>query len=437
VSRSDPGDSRRGAFARLWAATGVSLAGDQVTTLALPLIAVLTLHADATDVGLLSASRLVPFLLGSLLIGAYVDRMRRRPLLIGADLVRGVALLAVVVSAVTGLLSLAWLIALVVVVGSLTVLADVATQSYLVDLVPPDDLVAANSRLQVTRAGTQIGGPAVGGVLISALGAPLALLADAVSFLLSAALTVSIRAPERVRATPRQGTWSSIREGLALTYRQPVLRALAVTAGHSNIVEQGLMVLLAVRFVGEQGNSAAALGLALGAGAGGAAVSGLATTWLCRRQPAGRVMLGGEILAAGGLAGTAVVTTAADTPTALLVVTLAVFGLGEGIGNVLYAAVRQGIVPADLQGRAYGSYRLVVSGTTPAGPLIAGGLAGALGSAAALLVLAVLAVLIPFWLLAGSIRRLRLPATEAAPAGQETGAPIGGAARRSAGADDR
>lgn len=404
-----PAEPNRRAFRRFWAATGISLAGDQVTTLALPLIAVQTLNAGAFAVGLLSASRLVPFLIGSLLVGVYVDRLCRRPLLITADLVRGVALLAVLGLCAGGWLSLPWLIALVVVVGSLSVFADVAAQSYLVDLVPPEGLVTANSRLQVTRAATQTGGPAAGGALISAVGAPLALLADGMSFLLSAALTAAIRVPEKARRASGRSIWSDVREGLTLTYRQPVLRALALAAAHSNIVEQGLLVLLAVRFVGEQGHSAAVLGLALAVGAGGAAVGGFATSRLCRCRPPGWVLIGGEVLAACGLAGAAVVTSLRVTPTPLLIVTFAVFGLGEGIGNVLYATIRQGIVPVELQGRAYGSYRLVVSGTTPLGPLAVGGSAALLGSSATLLALAVVAVLVPLWLLTPPVRELSLP----------------------------
>jgi MFS family permease len=400
-------DGRWRGFRRLWLASGLSLAGDQVTTLALPLIAVLVLHAGPSVVGVLSASRIVPFLLGSLVIGAYVDRMRRRPLLVTADVIRGAALLVVVGLAVADLLSVGWLIALVIVVGTLTVVSDIATQGYLVDLVPPERLVAANSRLQVTRAGSQIGGPALGGLLVSVIGAPLALLADALSFLLSAALIGSTPVPEQKhQPAPGRSAWADIRQGLGLTYRQPVLRALAITAAHSNLVEQGLLVLLAVRFVGEQQHSAVELGLALSIGAGGAVVGGLATSWLCRRRPPGLVLIGGEILAAAGLATTAVAAALPRTPTALLVATLVLYGLGEGVGNVLYASIRQAVVPADQQGRAYGSYRFLVSGTTPAGPLLAGGLAGASGSAVALAVLAIAAVTVPLWLLIGPVRRL-------------------------------
>ncbi|MEU4218090.1 MFS transporter [Actinoplanes sp. NPDC026623] len=400
------GHSSAGApFVRVWAAQGVSMVGDQVTALALPLIAVLVLHSGAAAVGLLSASRIVPFLVGSLLIGVYVDRMRRRPLLITADMVRGGLLVVLVALAGAGWLSLAWLIALVIVVGGLTVLSDIATQSYLVDILAADRLVAANTRLQVTQAVARIGGPAAAGLLIGAFGSVLALLVDALSFAISGLLIISIKLAERPRVRSRANAWMGIREGLALTYRQPVLRALAVTAGYSNIVEQGLMVLLTVRFVGEQGHSAAQLGVALAIGAAGTVLGGLAINRLSRRWPAGRLLLCGEIVAALGLAGTAVVTAQTQPLTVALVVALCVFGVGEGVGNVLYAAIRQQIVPAQLQGRAYGSYRFVVSGTTPIGPLLAGAAASVLGTGAALLVLAATAVGIPVWLFAAQVRR--------------------------------
>lgn len=193
---------RHKGFARFWAADTVSLAGTHITTLALKAVAVLTLGASATGAGLLEAARRLPYLLFGLVAGALVDRRRRLPVLVGADLARAVVLALIPLAAFTGTLGMPLLIALVVVFGTLSVFYDAAHQSFLPLLVPTGRLTDANARLEQTRSAAQGFGPLVGGALVKLVGGPLAVLVDAASYLVSGLVLATLRTPER-RSRPR------------------------------------------------------------------------------------------------------------------------------------------------------------------------------------------------------------------------------------------
>src|SRR5215510_5241633 len=175
-------------FLKFWAASGISDLGSQVTTLALPLIAVLLLGATPWQMGLLSAAGAAPVLVVGLFAGVWVDGLRRRPVMITADVARAALLLAIPLTSVLGTLSIEILYAVALLAGTLAVLFDVAFLSFLPSLVREEDLMDANSKLELTSSTAQVTGPSVGGVLISAIGAPFAVVIDALSFLGSAAL---------------------------------------------------------------------------------------------------------------------------------------------------------------------------------------------------------------------------------------------------------
>ena len=172
-------------FLKFWAGSAISDVGSQVTALAVPLIAVLTLDATPWQMGLLSAAGGAPILLVGLFAGVWVDRVRRRPVMIATDLGRAALLLIVPLAAVAGVLRIEILYAVLLLSGALTVLFDVAHLSFVPSLVTPDRLVEGNSKLESTSAAAQVAGPSVGGVLVSLLTAPFALLVDALSFLVS------------------------------------------------------------------------------------------------------------------------------------------------------------------------------------------------------------------------------------------------------------
>ncbi|HEY7420576.1 MAG TPA: MFS transporter, partial [Gaiellaceae bacterium] len=180
-------------FLRFWAAQTASQVGSQVTQLALPLVAIVVLDASTFEVALLTVVEFLPWLIVSLPAGVWVDRVRRRPVLVAADVGRALALAWVPLGAALGVLSVWQLYAVGFVAGSLTVFFDVGYQSYIPSLVGRDRLVDGNSKLEFTRSAAQIGGPGLGGALITALSAPYAILVDAASFVVSALLLGTIR----------------------------------------------------------------------------------------------------------------------------------------------------------------------------------------------------------------------------------------------------
>src|SRR6202795_2288111 len=183
-------------FVKFWAGSAISDVGSQGTVLAVPLIAALTLEATPWQMGLLSAAGGAPILLVGLFAGVWVDRVRRRPVMIATDLGRAALLLIIPLAAVTGALRIELLYAVLLLTGALTVLFDVANMSLLPSLVTPDRIIEGNTKLQSTAAAAQVVGPGVGGLLVSIMTAPFALLVDALSFLVSAAFIARARVPE-------------------------------------------------------------------------------------------------------------------------------------------------------------------------------------------------------------------------------------------------
>ena len=257
-AESPPADRTRGLFhhrdfRRLWIGDAVSQLGSQVSFLALPLVAVNTLHATAFEVGALTACETAAFLLVGLPAGAWCDRVRRRPILIAADIGRALTLGSVPVAALMHKLTIAQLFVVALLTGVLTVFFDVAYQSYLPELVSNDQLVDGNGKLEATRAVSQIAGPSLGGFLVQALKAPYAVAADALSFLWSAAWVTAIRAREPEPAKPEQrNLGKEIGEGLRFVLGHPILRKIAGCTGSFNLCSSAtfaLEILFLVRFV--------------------------------------------------------------------------------------------------------------------------------------------------------------------------------------------
>src|SRR5918992_4471633 len=201
-------------FLKLWSAQGISQLGTQVTLLALPLAAILVLDASATEVALLGAVEVLPFLLFTLPAGVWVDRLPRRPILVVADLLRAVALVSIPLAYALDALTLPHLFVVAFVTGVLSVFFDVSYLAYLPSLVDRSQLGAGNSKLEATRSAAQVAGPGAAGVLVAAVTAPVAILVDAVSYVISALFVWRIRRPDRREAsvTPRGKLWPELRE---------------------------------------------------------------------------------------------------------------------------------------------------------------------------------------------------------------------------------
>nr|WP_198151511.1 MFS transporter [Kibdelosporangium sp. MJ126-NF4]CEL15963.1 major facilitator superfamily MFS_1 [Kibdelosporangium sp. MJ126-NF4]CTQ93887.1 major facilitator superfamily MFS_1 [Kibdelosporangium sp. MJ126-NF4] len=369
-------------FGRFWAADTVSLVGSYVTTVALPTLAVVTLQASGTEVGLLSAARWLPYLLFGLVAGVLVDRYRRLPVLVGVDLACAVLLGVVALLAVAGALSVPVLIGLMVVFGALSLLYDAAHQSFLPSLVPRSALTSANARLEQTSAVAQTAGQAAAGWLVRAIGAPWAILVDAVSFLVSGLLLTTLRTPEQVTRL-RPDLKREVREGLRWVYRHEMLAPLALTS-HVWFLFNGMVAtLFPIIVLRTLGFGEVALGVTFALGGVGGLLGASLSTRAERQWGVGRAIIAGRWLTPLGyalipFAGTGI------SGMVLLGGAQFVFGFSIGLDSPVEMGYRQTITPDRLQGRMNATMRSINRGMIVVGAPLGGLLADTLGVGVAL-----------------------------------------------------
>jgi MFS family permease len=380
-------------FVRLWSAESVSRFGSQVSLLALPLIAITALHASTFQVGLLSTAEFLPFVLVGLPAGVWVDRLRRRPVLIAGDLGRALALASVPLAHLLGVLSMPQLYAVAFVTGALTVFFDVAYQSYLPRLVLPEQLVEGNAKLEISSSAASIAGPGVAGLLIQLLTAPVAVLLDAVSFLVSAAFIGRIR---RREPPPRPARGSSgmrreIAEGLRYVLGHRLLRWTAATTATSNLFNAMTSAILVLYLVRHFGMSAGLIGLVMTIGNAGWLLGALGSARLSRRLGIGRTTVGAIALC--GLGALLVPAAPVAAPIPWLVAAQFLLSFGSTNYNIGQLSVRQAITPPSLHGRMNATMRFMVWGTLPIGSAIGGALGQSIGLRPTLWIAAVAALL--------------------------------------------
>ncbi len=263
---------RHPGFLRYWAADSISQFGIQISAVALPLAAALVLGASAGEMGLLAAAGTAPFLLIGLFVGVWVDRVRRRPLLILSDLARAALLLAVPLAWALDALSMELLYCVAFLVGIFTVVFEVAFVSYLPSLVGHHQLVEGNGKIAASASAAQVGGPGIAGVLVGLLSAPIAVLIDAVSYLVSAALMWKIPAPEPAptRQDEAQKVWREIGERLRAVFGDPVLRALIMCSATNTLFGFVFLAVYVLYMTGDLGLGPTAVGLVFATGGLGA-----------------------------------------------------------------------------------------------------------------------------------------------------------------------
>ena len=368
-------------FLKLWAAQTISFIGSQVTLVAVPLTAVLHLQASSAQMGVLRAVELAPGLLIGLFVGVWVDRVRRRPVLIAADIGRALLLGAIPLAAAIEVLTMGQLYAAAFLVGILTVCFEVAHLSLLPALVPPDRLIDGNSKLEVSRSVAMVAGPGLAGLLVQLVTAPLAIVVDALSFLGSALFLLRIRTPEQPPAasSTRRSLRADVADGLRAVWRQPMLRSMALSLCVFNLFYSMIGAIYVLFVVRELHLSPATLGLIYAAGSLGfplgAAFAGRA---------ARRFGVGPTIVWAVGLSDAAflLIPLAGGSPigaAALLIAAQALATLAGPITAINQLSLRQAITPAHMLGRVNATMRVIALGTAPLGALLAGGLGELLG----------------------------------------------------------
>ncbi len=395
-------------FRRFWIGQSISFLGSEVSLLALPLIAVVTLNADATQMGILTALSYLPFLLVGLQAGVWVDRLRRRQILIWSDVLTAGLLLTIPAAAVMGVLRIEQMYVLALLIGGIEVVSSVAHQSFLPTLVERRDLPPANARLEGSSSAATIIGPSVAGVLVQVFTAPIAILVDAASFVVSALFLRSVRAtePPPLPAAERVSMRVQVTEGLRHVVGHRLLRPLFTCGATHNFFRRMIQALFVLYVVNELGLDPVALGLVMAAGGPGALLGAAIAVPLARRIGVGPTIIWMQVLTgiscfAAPLAGGPPLVTIG-----FLAAGSFLLGVARPVFNITQLSLRQAITPDRLQGRVNATMRFIMWGVTPFGALAGGLLGSAIGLRPTLLLAAVGVLLAVAWVAASPLRSL-------------------------------
>ncbi|MFD5949832.1 MFS transporter [Streptomyces collinus] len=403
---------RRGVFSRpdfrlLWVGETVSGLGNSVTVVALPLIAVVGLDAGSTAVGLLTAAVWLPWLLVGLPVGAWADRRRKRPLMIACDLTAAAALVSVPAAAWLDALTFQQLIVVALVCGTAAVCFDTAYHSYIRIVLDGRDLLEGNATLQGSAAATQVAGPGVAGLLAQALGAVTALVADAVTFLVSAVCLrrIGVVEPDRDPDAERTSVRRQIAEGLRFVGRDRYLRPMVTWGAVINLALMGYQAVQVVFLVRTVGLNPGMVGLLLTSGSAGAIVGALVATRMSRWFGTARGLL---LLQLTTTPFVLLLPMTTAGPGLLLFATGSfLVGLGISVANIVVGTFRQTYCPPHLLGRVVATAMMINHSTIPLGSLLGGVLGDAVGYRPAMWIMT--GIVAPSWLILfmSPMRRMR------------------------------
>lgn len=441
-------------FAWLWWSQTVSGFGSQVTLIAIPLLAAMTLKATAFDMGLLAAVETLPYLVFSIPAGALVDRADRRLLLMITSLGRAAILMGIPAAALVGLMSMPVLYAVAFVLGTFSVVADVAHQTYVADLLEPDELLTGNQRLELSESAARTIGPGIGGALVGLLGGAVAVTVDALSYVVAYLLLLRSRPLRRVRAhadaeptdqpalapAPAPGEWpvamivdvwdyvarleSRVGElerrmtgrslrvrargaltGFGIVRRDRVLRDMAASTATFNLASSSVIAIFVLYAATEAKLDAASIGWLMAAGNVGFVLGAIPVGMITRRLGVGRTLVTSSLLGAAALVILPFAVGAAAVP--LLFAGRFIGAFSIPLFNVNTRALRQSRAPREALGRVNAVFRLLDWGTVPIGALLGGGIGSLFGLRAALAVAAIFGVASAFVLLLSPLRRLK------------------------------
>jgi MFS family permease len=395
-------------FRSLWASDTVSQFGTFVGHMVLPLLAATALAASPFEMGLLTAAESAAFLLIGLPAGVWVDRTRRRSLMVTADIARAALLFTVPVSWWLGVLSLPHLVVVALLVGVCTVFFDLAYQSYLPFLVGRSKLVEGNAKLQASQSVAQVTGPGIAGGLTRLIGAANAVLATGVSYLASAVFLFRITASEpdmRHRRDTNTTLRADVAEGLRFVFGNRLLRAITATTASANFFGGALTAVTVLFLIRTLGLSETHVGLVLGCAGAGSVLGAVTAGWWTSRFGQARTIWLVPLLTWPGQ-----LLLPLSEPGWLVVLASigpALTGYGAVVYNVAQVSFRQSICPDRLLGRMNASIRFVVWGTLPLGGLVGGAFGEWLGIRGALWVAAAGEALAVLWVLLSPLRRMR------------------------------
>lgn len=370
------------AYRRLWSSILISSFGNQISMLALPLTAAVLLHATPTQMGILTAMEIAPFVLFSLPAGVWLDRVRKLPVYIGGELLLAAALLTVPLAWWLGVLSMGWLYVVGFALGTVHTIAGSAAQIVLTQIVPRERLVEAHAKNALANSSAEVMGPGVAGALIKLAGAPIALLADALMLVGSALILRGIRVAEGARTTVAQ-FWPALRQGLVFVATHRLLVTMAIAMGVWQMAHYAALtvqILFATRVLGLSEGAVGACFIALGVGT---ILTSLVGSRISTRIGPGPTMVLGYLITGSGWS-LAAIAPASAFGVAVFAAMLMLFGIGAVLIFIAFLALRQAVTPAPLLGRMTSTMRWLT--LLPAGPgaLISGWLGEHLGLRAAM-----------------------------------------------------
>jgi MFS family permease len=395
-------------FVMAWAGESVSLFGNYITYLAFPLTAVLVLHATPSEVGIINAARFVPLLFLPLFAGVWVDRRRRKPVLMAVRAGSAMALCVVPIAWKAGWLSIALMACTAFVIGALSVVDQIAYQAFVPTLVPQKQLVSVNSAFTGSESVASVAGPGAAGLLVAAFTAPVALLVDAGSFAFSVVTLLFVRAKED-KPTPSGGdrrVVAQIRKGLRLTLGSRVLVSIVGWSGTYNFFNSASYSLIVIFLVNRLRVTPGLVGVVFAIGGVGAFLGAMVARRVGDRFGIGRTMVGAMLLAG---APWLLMAFAHDELSGVLVfgVVLFINELGATVSNIHSLSLRQSVVPPDLLGTVMGAIRFLNWGLIPVGSLLGGVVGSLVGVRPALLACGAGMLLACAWPLSSKLPTIR------------------------------
>lgn len=392
-------------FLKLWSAQTVSALGDQFTALALPLIAVLILKANAVQMGILTAVERSPFLILSLFAGVWVDRLPRRPILVTSDLGCAIILFSIPLAAFGHWLRMPQLYLVALLVGILGVFFDISYQAILPAIVQRKHLVEGNAKLEATRSIARLAGPGLAGAAIQYISAPAAIVVDALSFLISGGVIGTMTKREHHRDQPSKSPMlTEIREGLSVVFGNRLLRSLVSCTTTANLFSAALFALYILFATRVLALSPAKIGVIFSIGNVAGLLGALGARRLAVKFGLGRVIVAAILISGVGTIPIALATPRTAFPLLVLATLLSSFGIP--VYNINQVSLRQAIVPNRVQGRMNATMRFISWGVMPLGSLASGFLGAVLGLRTGIAIAAAGGALAFLWVLFSPVRRL-------------------------------
>jgi len=399
---------RHGDFMKLWVGQSISSFGSQFSPFAIQVIAVSILGATSFQLGILSFLNTIPFLTLGLLVGVYVDRHRRRRIMIFSDLGRALTLLLIPLSAVVYAVTMNLLYSVTFVAGVLTVFFEITYQSYLPSLIDRSQIVDANSKLQTTASTAQTVGPSIAGFVIPIVTAPIACLGDAFGYVSSVVSLSLIKKPESIDTSRAHASViKDIREGLHVVFRDARLRSIAACTATANLASTAWGAILYKYLLQNLGMSVLEIGVVFTVGGAGAILGALTAMRVTDRLGVGKIIVLGILL--NGVTVSIFFATPGTGFTDFFVLSVSLFVSNIGVlwYNIPQVSYRQSLVPAEIQGRMNATMRTIVWGVMPVGGLLGGILGEVAGVHEAIGLMTALGALAFLWVLLSPVRQIK------------------------------